>query len=103
MGSGDGPATANGDPELDAEEGFDDLDELHFWGLPIDLWAQAQVGRITIFYTAGKVIFACAPNFRNVAWDVACDLYLPPGATVKHGVDYVYCESCDREIFYFTL
>ena len=93
--SGDGPATANGDTEVDPEE-------LHSWGLPIDLWAHAVVGKIDVFYTAGEVIFICQEGFASASWDVACDLYLPEDQVFNHS-DYDYCSGCQREVFHFKL
>ena len=79
------------------------VEEIHFWGRPIDMWASARVGRISVFYTAGRVMFACGNGYTDLAWDVACDLYLPAGLSLEHGSDYLYCPACDMEIFYFQL
>lgn len=97
------PPAPEGPDELAERAELMDLDELHFWGLPIDLWAQAQVGRISVFYTAGKVIFACGEGYTNLAWDVASDLYLPPGLSIKHSADFEFCDTCLREIFHFKI
>lgn len=94
------PATADSaNPDLCAEE----LKNLHFFGRPTDSWASARVGRILVVYTAGLVIFACKADYSNMAWDVACDLYLPPGRTIDFSTDFVYCPTCDREFYYFEL